>query len=179
MLFRSEKKKAVEHKSVRLALHPVEAKNQLGEYQRKHSTARARLLEALLAEGELEWNFITGKLGVSGSVIKALEEQGVLRVMREIQYRNPVGQLSAGAYVCTLNEEQRRAADAVCGDFDAGVRATYLLRGVTGSGKTEVYMEMIAHVCKAGRQAIVLIPEIALTYQTVLRFYRQIGRAHV
>lgn len=170
-----ERKKAVEHKTVRLALHPVEAQNQLGAYQRKHSTARARLLEALLAEGELEWNFITGKLGVSGSVIKALEEQGVVRVVRETEYRNPVGRLSAGTYACTLNGEQRRAAAAVCADYDAGVRATYLLRGVTGSGKTEVYMEMIAHVCAAGRQAIVLIPEIALTYQTVLRFYRRFG----
>ena len=49
-----EKKKAVEHKRVRLALHPVEAKNQLGAYERRHSTARARLLRALLEEEELE-----------------------------------------------------------------------------------------------------------------------------
>lgn len=53
--------------------------------------------------------------------------------------------------------------------------ATYLDKGCDGSGKTEVYMELIAKMQKAGRQAIVLIPEIALTYQTVLRFYNRFG----
>ena len=61
-----EKKKAVEHKRVRLALHPVEAKNQLGAYERRHSTARAKLLRALLEEEELDWDLVTHKLGVSG-----------------------------------------------------------------------------------------------------------------
>lgn len=59
-----EKKKAVEHKRVRLALHPVEAKNQLGAYERRHSTARAKLLRALLEEEELDWDLVTHKLGV-------------------------------------------------------------------------------------------------------------------
>ena len=60
-------------------------------------------------------------------------------------------------------------------DYLCGTRRTYLLHGVTGSGKTEVYMEMIRTVVGQGRQAIVLIPEIALTYQTVMRFYRCFG----
>src|SRR5699024_11128437 len=60
-------------------------------------------------------------------------------------------------------------------DYGAGVRSTYLIHGVTGSGKTEVYMEMIRTVVELGKQAIVLIPEIALTYQTVMRFYRRFG----
>ena len=170
-----EKKKAVERKTVRLALHPVEARSQLREYQRKHNTARAKLLEELLAETELDWEFITKKLGVSSAVIKAMEEQGVLKVTRETMYRNPVGQLQTGEYQLSLNEEQQHVADVVCGDYDQGKRGTYLIHGVTGSGKTEVYMELIAHVQKMGRQAIVLIPEIALTYQTVMRFYKRFG----
>lgn len=170
-----QKKKMEEHKRVRLAVHPVEAKNLLAEYERKHSTARARLLEALLEAGELDWAVITGKLAVSSSVIRTLEEQGVLKVIRETQYRNPVGHLSRKDYVRQLNEEQQRVVDTFISDYESGQRKTYLLKGVTGSGKTEVYMELIAHIVAHGKQAIVLIPEIALTYQTVMRFYNRFG----
>ena len=170
-----EKKKAVEHKRVRLALHPVEAKNQLGAYERRHSTARAKLLRALLEEEELDWDLVTHQLGVSGSVIRAMEESGVVKVIRETQYRNPVSHLTSRGYGLTLNDEQQEAVDAVWSDYEKGIRSTYLIKGVTGSGKTEVYMELIAKMQKAGRQAIVLIPEIALTYQTVLRFYNRFG----
>lgn len=170
-----EKKKAIEHKRVRLAMHPIEAKNQLGEYQRRKNTARARLLAALIEENELEWDVITGKLHVSGSVIKAMEEAGVLKVISETKYRNPVGHLEKKGYIHSLNEEQSRVVEAVLGDYDAGIRGTYLIKGVTGSGKTEVYMELIARIIAQGRQAIVLIPEIALTYQTVMRFYDRFG----
>ena len=108
-----EKKRAVEHKRVRLALHPVEAKNQLGAYERRHSTARARLLRALLEEEELDWDLVTHKLGVSGSVIRAMEESGVVKVIRETQYRNPVSHLTSRGYGLTLNDEQQEAVDAV------------------------------------------------------------------
>lgn len=168
-----EKKKRVQKKTVCLALDGVEAKNQLGVYQRKHNTARARLLEALIAQQELGWEVITGKLNVSSSVISAMEQAGVVRVLTRVCYRNPVGNLPAEEYSLVLNPSQQAVVDAVVRDYDAGVRRTYLLKGVTGSGKTEVYMELIAHVISAGKQAIVLIPEIALTYQTVMRFYRR------
>ena len=74
-----------------------------------------------------------------------------------------------------LNEEQRQIAEDFCSRYDRGDRAPSLIYGITGSGKTEVYMEMISHVLKQGRQVIVLIPEISLTYQTVMRFYRRFG----
>ena len=74
-----------------------------------------------------------------------------------------------------LNGEQRQIAEDFCSRYDRGDRAPSLIYGITGSGKTEVYMEMISHVLKQGRQVIVLIPEISLTYQTVMRFYRRFG----
>ena len=74
-----------------------------------------------------------------------------------------------------LNEEQRQIAEDFCSRYDRGDRAPSLIYGITGSGKTEVYIEMISHVLKQGRQVIVLIPEISLTYQTVMRFYRRFG----
>ncbi len=170
-----EKKRQRERRRVGLAVGAAEAKEYLADCVRRHAVARERLLSALLREGELDWEVITGKLNVSGPVIRALEEQGIVRIKREIQYRDPIGARGQRAFVRTLNEEQQRAVDAVLADDAAGRRATYLLWGVTGSGKTEVYMELIAHVIAQGRQAIVLIPEIALTYQTMMRFYDRFG----
>ena len=60
-------------------------------------------------------------------------------------------------------------------DRDAGICKTYLIHGITGSGKTEVYLSLIEETVKRGRQCIMLIPEIALTYQTLLRFYKRFG----
>ena len=170
-----QKSRAVEKRTVRLKLNAVEAKNQLGEYERKHSTARARLLTALMEQSELEWSVITQKLAVTGAVIRALEEQGVVEIVREHDYRNPVAHLQSRGYDLILNEEQSAVVNRIEAQMDAGIYRPCLVKGVTGSGKTEVYMELIAHVLAEGKQAIVLIPEIALTYQTVMRFYNRFG----
>lgn len=170
-----QKKKQLKHKTVKLAMQPAEAKNQLAEFERKHNTARVRLMQALLKEQELDWNIITGKLNVSSSVINKLAEMGILKIASETQYRNPVGHLISQGYHMTLNEEQQNAVDAIIAETENGANRPCLLKGVTGSGKTEVYMELIAHVTAKGKQAIVLIPEIALTYQTVMRFYNRFG----
>lgn len=164
-----------QQQTVRLLLGEEEAKQQLEEFIRKHSTARARLLEALLEQKELSKEVITQKLNVTGAVIKALEEKGILAVKSETSYRNPVRHLTSAGYDKILNEEQKAAVSAIIENQKKGMQKTYLLKGVTGSGKTEVYMELIAHVIEEGRQAIVLIPEIALTYQTVMRFYNRFG----
>ena len=75
-----------------------------------------------------------------------------------------------------LNPDQQLLVDRFCADYDRGDRTPWLIHGITGSGKTEVYMAMIEHVLAQDRQVIVLIPEIALTYQTVIRFYRRFGK---
>lgn len=79
------------------------------------------------------------------------------------------------APVPVLNREQQAAVDGIWQDDRRGIHRTYLIHGVTGSGKTEVYMELIDRVLASGRQVIVLIPEISLTFQTVMRFYRRFG----
>ena len=73
-------------------------------------------------------------------------------------------------YPIVLNDEQRQMTETFIEDYRTGKRETYLLYGVTGSGKTEVYMAMLQEVLSQGRQAIVLIPEIALTHQMRERF---------
>ncbi|HEY1784318.1 MAG TPA: primosomal protein N' [Pirellulales bacterium] len=79
----------------------------------------------------------------------------------------------------TLNLDQRRALDMVLAALESGQSSTVLLHGVTGSGKTEVYIQAIDEVLRYGRQAIVLVPEISLTPQTEQRFRSRFGRVAV
>ena len=129
----------------------------------------------MLMMARLEYSFVTGKLSVSAATIRALEQSGFIEVITQSGYRNPVEHMSVDTYDKVLNAAQQSVVDAIEGDIAAGLRNTYLIKGVTGSGKTEVYMELIAHCIQSGRQAIVLIPEIALTYQTVMRFFARFG----
>ena len=170
-----KKGSAMEHKTVHLKLTGTEAKSQLAEFERKHQTARARLLAALIENPQMDWGMITQKLNVSGTVIQAMETMGILEILRERSYRNPVSHLDSKGYHLVLNEEQQAVVDAIETNLDHEIPRTYLVKGVTGSGKTEVYMELIAHILEKGKQAIVLIPEIALTFQTVMRFYNRFG----
>lgn len=167
--------KAIEHRMIRLAVDRNEARKQLALLESKHNVAKARLLRELIAEEEIDYSIVTQKLHVSAAVIRGLAQKKLIEVETYTTYRNPVGHLESKGYHLTLNEGQQAAVDLVMKDRAAGVYATYLLKGVTGSGKTEVYMELIAKVIAEGKQAIVLIPEIALTYQTVIRFYNRFG----
>lgn len=161
---------------VRLLLEEEAGQAKLAEYLSDlRMKSRARVMAALLENPILEQDFIIKKLNVSKSVIDALEKQGVVRIESEQVFRNPIRVRETVRQAIEYTEEQQNAIDCFRENYLKGENKTYLLYGVTGSGKTEVYMEMIARVLRDGKQAIVLIPEIALTYQTVMRFYRRFG----
>ena len=174
------KKQAKEQvsRSIALKIDKVRARAQLALCEAKKQKAKARLFRALIDADDgasLEYSFVTGKLSVSAATIRALEQSGFIEVITQTGYRNPVEHMSVDTYDKVLNAAQQSVVDAIEGDIASGLRNTYLIKGVTGSGKTEVYMELIAHCIQSGRQAIVLIPEIALTYQTVMRFFARFG----
>ena len=170
-----QKTKAIERKILKLILSKEEAIHTLALYESKHFTAKVKLLRELMVAGELEQALVTQKLNVPTTTIKALERDKVLEIYITKEYRNPVNHLQSKGYHLTLNEKQQAVVDHITADMQAGEYKTYLLKGVTGSGKTEVYMELIAQTIANGKQAIVLIPEIALTFQTVMRFYNRFG----
>ncbi len=174
------KKQAKEQvsRSIALKIDKVKARAQLALCEAKKQKAKARLFRALIDADDgarLEYSFVTGKLSVSATTIRALEQSGFIEVITQSGYRNPVEHMSVDTYDKVLNAAQQSVVDAIEGDIASGLRNTYLIKGVTGSGKTEVYMELIAHCIQSARQAIVLIPEIALTYQTVMRFFARFG----
>ncbi len=165
------------HKFVSMRLAGDEATAAYHESIRKKQKARERILKELLDnEGErLPYELITSKLSVTAQTLKSMENAGIIRIEQEEYFRNPVAATTGRYSDKVLSPEQQNIVDTVSRDFDAGKRDTYLIHGITGSGKTEVYIALIDEMIKRGRQAIVLIPEIALTYQTLMRFYRHFG----
>lgn len=148
------------------------------EFAKKHQNAKARLMHELARQPALPHTLVTGKLNVTAQTIQALEKAGFIEVQAEGTYRKVLPENIAAInnwQKKQLSEHQRAIVDSIMQDFKADVRRTYLIHGVTGSGKTEVYMELIEQMMDEGRQAIMLIPEIALTYQTLVRFYRRFG----
>lgn len=171
--------KKLEHRHVERVINKEETISLLGECERKHRTAQARLLRELTDQERLPYEWITGKLGVGASTVKSLENAGVIRFVSDYSYRSPIGSRVVSAPedepVRALSAGQKYIIDEFKKDLEADKRCDYLIHGITGSGKTEVYIRLIDAVIKRGEQAIVLIPEIALTYQTLLRFYKRFG----
>ncbi|MGI9390033.1 MAG: primosomal protein N' [Boseongicola sp.] len=138
--------------------------------------ARRRVLHTLDEFGGLA--FTLGELaeaaGVSGSVIKGLVKQGV--VAEETSPRDlPYPRLEPGQSTYDLTDEQKAAAKALKQGVASRSFGATLLKGVTGSGKTEVYLEAVAACLAAGRQALVLLPEIALTAEFLKRVEMRFG----
>jgi primosomal protein N' (replication factor Y) len=131
---------------------------------------RAVVLEALAAEPEMVLSRAR-TLGLTAALRRDLENEGVITVEDVTLVRDPLaGRTYPVREAPPLTEDQQVAAGRITGALDSGYAETFLLHGVTGSGKTEVYLAALDHAVARGRRAIVLVPEIALTPQTIRRF---------
>ena len=164
-------------KEISLNISHEQAQIELNELmaRKNHAIGKERLLKELLTVEPIDWELATKKLQVSSSHIRDLESKGIIKIESVRTFRNPHFSKESDKPNIVLNSQQEAAAERIKADIDLGYRKTYLIHGVTGSGKTEVYMDVMEHVINMGQQVIVLIPEIALTYQTVMRFYTRFG----
>ena len=138
--------------------------------------ARMSVLRAFKDRGDMPMptREIAELAGVSAAVVKGLENQGVLEPIKVAKDR-PYQSLQPDHRVLELTPDQQRAASRLREKASVGQFSTTLLKGVTGSGKTEVYLEAVAETLGQGRQALVLLPEIALTEQFLRRVAERFG----
>lgn len=115
---------------------------------------------------------------VTPAVIMALHRKGLVELYDNEVLRSPIGEVDEEPPLRSvkLNDQQQRVYEGLAACCDAAEPAAALLHGVTGSGKTQVYMNLIDHVVQAGRQALVLVPEISLTPQMMRLFLERYGR---
>jgi len=142
----------------------------------RHTKARKRVLDALADYGDLSFTLkeLCDLAGVTASVVKGLVQHGVvleLEAPRDLPFR-PLDPSQPGK---DLTPDQAAAAQTLRASLRSGTYGTTLLRGVTGAGKTEVYLEAVAACLSQGRQALVLLPEIALTAEFLHRVEDRFG----
>lgn len=174
------KTKEIEKAEISLAQDyqtPEKWQELLEHYQKKHAAVRIRLVEALMKQTVLNQEYVKNVLKISSSVLKEMEKGNIITVKRTRTYRNPLTFLDdyrtdtdKDADV-SLNEGQKQIVESICSDSSM----VHLIHGITGSGKTRIYMELIRRTLLEGKQAIIMIPEISLTYQTVKRFFDVFG----
>ena len=158
----------------RLALEPEEAEA-LMEARRMRSPAQARILEQLCAFECIPSHDLLLHTGTRRPTLKALEKAGAVELFEREVYRRPQIHVGDTQPLPVLTEEQERAFSGIDGLAHAGRAGAALLFGVTGSGKTSVYIHLIDRQLRRGRSVILLVPEIALTPQMIETFSSHFG----
>ena len=138
------------------------------------SKPRTKILDVLRAEGEISLKRLKLTVPTAANLIKSLEQQGYLSIHHKRVFRDPFGFSITPDTAPILNQEQEQAVLLACRFLDKGYK-TFLLSGITGSGKTEVYMQVAAKVLEKGCTVLVLVPEIALITQMERRFRARFG----
>ena len=118
---------------------------------------------------------ICDEAGVSISVLEAVIDKGAAQFIQEEVFRDPFTKEVSRTHALQLTSEQQVALQAIITAMDEQIAQTFLLHGVTGSGKTEVYLQAIQKVLEEGKEAIMLVPEISLTPQMTERFRSRFG----
>jgi len=161
-------------KFVSLAILPEDVL-EVAERKRRSAKKQAEVLDLLVSAGEVSAKELSYYTGATAQTLNALARAGLVTIETREVLRRPVHTPKAGGMDNTLNDEQRRAYTGLLDLYRSEKPEAALLRGITGSGKTAVYLRLIDDVVKDGKTAIVLAPEIALTPQLMANFTARFG----
>ncbi|MEJ2220569.1 MAG: primosomal protein N' [Desulfobacterales bacterium] len=139
------------------------------------SKPRKKIIDVLGNQGEMSMPELKKHVPTAARLVRALENDGYLTVRNKRIYRDPFGEPIRADSPHALNAEQQTAFLQIIDSLNKGF-STFLLQGVTGSGKTEVYMRVAAETLKQGKPVLVLVPEIALITQMERRFRARFGQ---
>ncbi len=141
---------------------------------KKLSKKRKKLLSLVHKHQEISLNHLKQDIPTAPRLVNCLARDGYVKIVEKQVFRDPFGDSVEPDRPPVLTDQQQRVVDCVKKEIRSGFKR-YLLTGVTGSGKTEVYMTLVAEVVSSGRGAIVLVPEISLISQTERRFRARFG----
>jgi primosomal protein N' (replication factor Y) len=173
-----------------LAVTPEEAESEMPNLGTKQTLARRQsALRFLIRQPEaINVSWVYAESGCNLADLQELEERGLIRLFESEIFRDPLEKAGrsvdthTGKQVIELTPEQDSSLNEITNAIRRAQHETFLLYGVTGSGKTEIYLRATEEVIERGKQAIILVPEIALTPQTVRRFLNrfpgQVGLVH-
>jgi primosomal protein N' (replication factor Y) (superfamily II helicase) len=164
---------AQDHESTQKILEETKA--------RKRRAILARLLQ-LEKDAGIELTRLAGEAGATPATVRKLARLGLITIVSQVDLPRLTRDMAASAgdeKPLELNEDQRKIFDELHPRVAAGGFSVNLLHGVTGSGKTEIYLQCIADAVAAGKRALVMVPEIALTPQTTRRFMARFQRVAI
>ena len=162
------------HRMVELAVNTEDA-YALTEPKRRSAPARYEVVNFLATAGQTPAAEVSYYTGASARTLKTMEKAGLIAFSEEEELRVPsLDDVEPGPEI-VLNEEQQRAFEEILGRAQAAKPSVTLLRGVTGSGKTQVYLRLVQETLALGKTAMVLVPEIVLTPQMMRKFSSYFG----
>ena len=162
------------HRMVELAVNTEDA-YALTEPKRRSAPARYEVVNFLATAGRTPAAEVSYYTGASARTLKAMEKAGLIAFSEEEELRVPsLDDVEPGPEI-VLNEEQQRAFEEILGRVQAEKPSVTLLHGVTGSGKTQVYLRLVQETLALGKTAMVLVPEIVLTPQMMRKFSSYFG----
>ena len=162
------------HRMVELAVNTEDA-YALTEPKRRSAPARYEVVNFLATAGRTPAAEVSYYTGASARTLKAMEKAGLIAFSEEEELRVPsLDEVEPGPEI-VLNEEQQRAFEEILGRVQAAKPSVTLLHGVTGSGKTQVYLRLVQETLALGKTAMVLVPEIVLTPQMMRKFSSYFG----